>query len=102
MKKIYISGKITGLEESEAFKNFEAAEKKLKAEGFEVVNPLKLEHNHNKSLESYMKEDIKALIECEGIYVLENYLESLGAQIELRLAQDLGLAVRYENVMKDY
>lgn len=47
--RIYISGKITGLPFDEAFKMFENAENKLKFRGYEVVNPMKLNHNHNKS-----------------------------------------------------
>jgi len=49
--KIYISGKITGIEE-EAIKRFEFAQNKLKSADFEVVNPMKLEHNHDKSWEA--------------------------------------------------
>ena len=99
-KKIYISGKITGIPESEAFKEFEDAENKLKDE-YEVINPMKLKHDHDKTWESYMKEDLKALLDCDGIYMLDNYIESLGAQIEYNLAADLGLFVRFEDVLKN-
>jgi len=68
--KIYISGKISGIEE-EAFKIFEACEKELMEQGFEVVNPMKLTHHHDKSWESYMKECIEALLSCGSIYMLK-------------------------------
>ena len=66
--KIYICGQITGVENyAEAF---EQAEKTLITEGYEVVNPCKLPHNHDLSWESYMKEDIKAMLDCDAILLL--------------------------------
>lgn len=93
--KIYISGKITGIED-EAFKLFEIAENKLKLHGYEVVNPMKLPHNHDKSWESYMKECIVALMSCDTIYMLSNYYMSKGAFLEIGLAKELGIMVIYE------
>lgn len=46
--KVYISGKISGIEQEAAYL-FEQAEKKLQAEGLKVINPMKLQHQHNKS-----------------------------------------------------
>lgn len=96
MEKIYISGKIIGLENNEAFKRFDEAEKELKAKGFEVVNPMTIEHNHDKSWINYMKTDIKALMDCDAIYMLSNWVKSRGAKIERQLAIDLGMKVYYD------
>lgn len=41
MEKIYISGQISGQPIEEVAAKFEAAETMLKAQGYEVVNPLK-------------------------------------------------------------
>lgn len=96
MKKIYISGKITGIE-AEAENLFNETEKQLIDLGYEVVNPLKLNHaSHDKSWEAYMKVDIKALCDCDSIYMLSNYKASKGALIELLLATVLKLNVIYE------
>lgn len=95
--KIYISGKITGIE-NEARELFAKAEKKLKEEGFETVNPMKLNHNHDRSWHSYMKEDVKALCECDEIFMLSNWIDSTGAFIEHTIAMYLGIKVRYEAV----
>jgi len=91
--KIYISGKITGLPIQEAQNNFEAAEKRLKSEGHEPINPMKLPHEHGKTWSEYMKEDIKALLECDAIYMLLGWQESKGACIEFNLAHDLRLKI---------
>jgi hypothetical protein len=91
--RIYISGKITGLPFDEAFKMFENAENELKFRGYEVVNPMKLNHNHNKSWESYMREDLIAMMKCDAIYLLPNYHESKGALIEKQLAETLHFVI---------
>ena len=41
MEKIYISGQISGQPIEEVADKFEAAETMLKAQGYEVINPLK-------------------------------------------------------------
>ncbi len=95
-KKIYISGKITGMVYEDAFNLFEDTENMLKKQGFDVVNPMKIVHDHDKSWHSYMKEDIKALCDCDEIYMLSNWIDSKGAIIEHRIALDLGITVKYQ------
>ena len=90
---MYISGKISGLEEKEAFDLFEAAEKDLKEMGWNVINPMKLPHKHDKTWESYMREDLKALMDCDAIRMLPNWRDSKGAIIEFKLAIDLGITI---------
>lgn len=101
--KIYISGKISGLTTEEALNNFERAEKYLYANqsyaenGFvDLVNPMKLEHNHDKSWVEFMKEDIGALLTCDAIYLLKNWGDSKGARIERAIALELGITILYE------
>lgn len=96
-KKVYISGKISGIE-NEAPELFAKAETELQAKGFEAVNPMTLNHQHDKSWHSYMKEDVKALCECDMIYMLNNWTDSKGAIIEHTIAMYLGLKVQYEAV----
>lgn len=95
MKRVYISGKISGIE-YEAPLLFGAAENELQAQGFDTVNPLTLNHAHDKSWHSYMKEDIKALCDCDTIYMLSNWADSKGAIIEHTIAMYLGLNVIYQ------
>jgi hypothetical protein len=81
LKTVYISGRISGMEKK-AFELFEAAELALIEKGFRVINPMKLPHQHDLTWESYMKEDIAALCQCDYIYFISNWMESRGAQIE--------------------
>jgi hypothetical protein len=55
--KIYIAGKITGLDTEVAFGEFKRA--RLILENIypdsEIINPMELPHNHDKTWESYMR-----------------------------------------------
>lgn len=93
--RIYISGKISGIE-AEAEQIFQDAETELIKQGYEVVNPMKLNHQHDKSWHSYMKEDVKALCDCDEIFMLSNWDKSKGALIELTIAMYLGIKVKYQ------
>lgn len=95
-KKIYISGMITGIE-TLAPELFAKAEARLKEEGYFPINPMKLPHLHDKSWLNFMREDLKSLCDCDGIYMMSNYMNSRGAMIELELAMKLGLQLIYEN-----
>ena len=83
--KIYIAGKITGMEE-EAERLFQQAEDRLTEMGYEVVNPMKLPHDHDKQWLSYMIECLTALKECDAIFMLPNWMDSAGAGIEFTCA----------------
>jgi len=90
--QVYISGKITGIE-NEAVALFQAAEDYLLSIGHEPVNPMKLDHDHDLKWESYMKLDLIALLCCDGIFLLSNWESSRGATIEHQLAIDMNLAI---------
>jgi hypothetical protein len=94
--KYYISGKITG-NEKDAFAHFERAEKFLQERGHDTVNPMKLPHNHGKVWSDYMLEDIVALMECDGILMLNNWTESKGAKIEFNIAAAIELEFIFES-----
>jgi Asp-tRNA(Asn)/Glu-tRNA(Gln) amidotransferase A subunit family amidase len=95
-KIVYLSGRITGIE-SEANILFNKAEKELSSNGYIVVNPMRIEHNHDKSWESYMRACIKSLCDCSAIYMLSNWQKSRGAKIEWELASTLGLQILFED-----
>lgn len=91
--KIYISGQITGLDNRVAFDNFEKVEKMLLSQGHDVVNPMKLKHKDNATWCDYMREDIKALCDCDAIYLQPNWYNSRGAKLEFRVAASLNLII---------
>jgi hypothetical protein len=96
-KKVYISGKITGLVYEEAFENFKKAEDYLKGKGYEVVNPMTIEHNHDKSWENYMKVDLIEMLKCDAVYFMKGFFNSKGARMEFDIAERLKIELMFEN-----
>ncbi len=96
MKLIYLSGKISGLPIEEVKAKFNKAQTNLKGAGYMPVNPIHLPHLHDKTWESYMKEDLKTLLKCDAIYLLKDWKESKGAIIEYELAKLLKFEILYE------
>lgn len=94
--KIYISGKITGLDRKVAESRFDEAMIKLCKEGYNVCNPFLIDHNHDQSWESFMLADLKLLFECQAVYMLNNWKSSKGARIEHYIALERGLKVIYQ------
>ena len=99
-EKIYISGQITGIED-EAPSLFKQAECALREKGYYTVNPVTLNHDHDKSWQSFMREDVKSMLDCDSIYMMSNWVNSKGAKIERQIAIYLGLKVIYEVPYED-
>ena len=87
--KVYISGAITGIKLYREI--FNATEEILKDKGYDVINPCELNHNHDLSYEAYMKEDLKALLDCDSIYMIPGWEKSQGANFELQVAVISGI-----------
>lgn len=92
--RVYIAGPISGIENdnSEAFR---IAFLELSEIGHYPVSPidigrrLKREMGRVPTWAEYMREDIKALMTCDGIYLLSGWNNSIGSCIEQQLAFDL-------------
>ena len=100
-KTIYISGKITGTDDYE--NRFAIAEKKLKSDGYEVLNPVRTGKWLERYLApevptwiQYMKYAITSMMKADCIYMLKGYRESKGARLELFLAKILKYEIIYE------
>ena len=95
--RIYISGRITGLDYKEAYYKFEAAENELIAKGYEVINPMKVvPFNKDWSWFDYLSADIKLLEKCTHIYMLSNWRESGGASVEHEAAKWNNFTIIYQ------
>jgi hypothetical protein len=98
LEKIYIAGKITGLEEEVYEKNFEVAENKLKELGYiKIVNPVKL--CKDKGLTTWdecMLVCLKEVFSSDKLFVMDNWIRSQGAKIEVYTAEMLKKPLIYE------
>lgn len=90
MTRIYISGPITGMPENNA-PAFDAAARRLRSLGYEVVNPIDLCPDPNSTWSECMRIDIAALVTCDWIALLPNWKESVGVRLELQIARTLGM-----------
>jgi hypothetical protein len=90
--KLYISGPMTGLPDynKPAF-NAEAA--RLRAMGFEVVNPAEVELAWGATWLDYMRVDLNLLMDCDGVVLLPGWSKSRGAAVEHGLARSLELQI---------
>lgn len=103
-KSVYISGKITGLDEQATRERFKKVQKELEEKGYEVINPFDVtdefvkEFGGNLCWGKSMICCLMALLACDEIYMLDGWADSPGARIERDFASRLGLVVRYEDL----
>ena len=101
--KIYIAGPMTGISNGNWFA-FSAKETQLLSEGWEVVNPARMDADSGidpNSMDEYdyedcARRDIEVLVKCDAIYMLAGFQFSKGACWERALAKHLGLKRYYE------
>lgn len=94
--RIYISGKIRGLDPAICSANFEKKEKELLISGYQVFNPVKevqklIQRMKRKpTYTEYMEFAIRALLNCDGICQLNDWQESDCAKCEYQVATSCG------------
>jgi len=90
---IYLSGRITGLNQNYCKLLFERAKRNIqRCHGGIVINPLDIRPLFGiKSYWFYMAADIWQLLHCTHIFMLPNWMESRGAKIERKIAKIFGI-----------
>ena len=83
IRNIYISGRITGEAIGGVIAKFRAAERKIRRFGFTPVSPLDNGLPFEAEWADHIGRDIALLLRCDAIYLLPDYGQSRGAQIEL-------------------
>lgn len=103
-KKIYISGKMTGLPKEVFQAKFAEAERKLTDKGWKVFNPANDAwqswfERQGKTYAEMLWHDMHQVMECAAIYMLDNFLESKGAKAEMAFAIAIGKEVIYDDAL---
>jgi hypothetical protein len=104
LPRLYVAGPMTGIPEMN-YPMFFRVEETLKASGYDVLNPARIDEvfaNELVALKSqdlapdwswYMRKTLRMMLLCDGVATLANYTESRGATIEVNLARALGFRV---------
>ena len=90
--KVYIAGKITGLENYQ--QKFRAAQDRLEARGYSVMNPAVLPLGFD--YEDYMRICFAMIDVCDAVYMLDNWEDSPGAIREHLYAWRTGKEIMFE------
>lgn len=104
-KKVYIAGPIKGMPDGNR-----AAFAKAAALFPYAVNPFTVDPEHDgdcppgdasaEGIHTYpchVKYDLKAMLECDAIYLLKGWENSAGARVEFLAAQASGLTILYQD-----
>lgn len=94
--KIYISGPITG--QKNHLEKFGKAEHMLREVGEEVINPAEIMRTMPQSTThaEYMDISFALLKQCDAIYMLYGWTESIGAREEFEYAMRHGISITFE------
>lgn len=92
MKRIYISGPMSGMPEHN-FPTFNAEATRLRGLGYDVVNPAELNPEPSKSWHDCMRTDLIELLSCDTIALLPGWQKSQGAHLEMHVAHRVGIDI---------
>lgn len=92
--KVYLSGPMTGIPEFN-YPAFHATTAKLRAAGYEVVNPAEVNPDASLSWQQCLREDIKHLCDCEALALMPGWQNSQGAHLEMHIAHRLGIKIHF-------
>lgn len=90
--KIYISGPITGMPNGNA-EAFEIATRQLEKAGYRVISPINNGRPGDAEWSLHMRADIIVMLGCDGVALLDGWRKSVGARIEMGLADYLDMPV---------
>ncbi|MGN6604542.1 MAG: DUF4406 domain-containing protein [Ginsengibacter sp.] len=93
-KKIYIAGKVSGLPVAETSMKFGKYQKELMRVGHTPVVPLDLV-DRDDNWETCMRKCISAMLTCDEVHFLNDWLYSPGARFEHDVAHRLGMTIVY-------
>lgn len=95
--KVYIAGKVTGLEKAEVFKKFNESVNQLKKQGYITMSPAVLASNEGFEHSDYMHVCFAMIDVCDAVYMQKDWWDSKGARMELQYARKFKKKFFYED-----
>ena len=95
--KCYISLPISGYDLAERRRLVEKVKAFLIAAGLEPISPLDKGLSDEAPYTEHMKQDLRILLECDAICLVEGWEKSRGCNVENIVAQTLNLQTLYYN-----
>ena len=96
-EKIYISGAIAHHDLEERKMAFSLCAAFCEHCGFEAVNPFDNGVDQSEDWRKHMRADIRMLVDCDAICMMDGWEQSKGCKLELDVARSCGLTVYYES-----
>ena len=93
IRRLYVAGPCSGYPENN-YPEFNRVADELELAGYDVVNPATVHISGRYHYVDLLREDLRAMLECDGVAVLENWWESVGARNEVMVAGLLKMPVR--------
>lgn len=91
--RIYVAGPMSGYHDHN-FPAFNEAARRLRAAGYEVVNPAELDDGDTTlAWDYYMKRDLPKMLTCHTVALLDGWQDSKGANLEVSTARAVGIEV---------
>lgn len=94
--RIYLSGPISGYNLNERRSEFEAVASAIMTHGHTVFNPMCNGLPSDATTHQHMHRDLRALLNCDAIFMMAGWLHSKGCKLEFDVATSIGLPVYFE------
>jgi len=92
MKRIYISGPMTGIPEQN-YPAFNAEAMRLRGLGYDVVNPADINPDPKTKWHECMRRDLAELLTCDALALMDGWQKSAGAHLEMHVAHRVGMEI---------
>ena len=92
MRRIYLSGPMSGIPDHN-FRAFNAEAARLRALGYDVVNPVDINPDPGVTWHQCLRNDLQALLTCDTIALLYGWQNSNGAHLEIDVAHRIGMEI---------
>lgn len=93
IRVLYVAGPMSGYRDNN-HPAFNAAADRLRAACWQVVNPATDVAGNERHYVDFIREDLRLMLDCDGVAMLDNWWESTGARNEVQVAGLLKMPCR--------